>query len=69
MAAVSVCYLPVCHQNSLHYSLHCRSLCLSLTLSISCIGRTSLAADRNSFTEQPLRADVSLELHHALIVL
>lgn len=33
------------------------------------VGRASLAADRNSFTKQPPRADVPPELHHALYVL
>lgn len=33
------------------------------------VGRASLVADRNSLTEQPLRADVSPELHHAFYVL
>lgn len=33
------------------------------------VGRASLIVDRNSLTEQPLRADVSPELHHAFYVL
>lgn len=39
-----------------------------LTLVLS-VGRASLATDRNSVTEQPLRADVSAQLHYAFYVL
>ena len=48
----------------LFYSLGCLSLSFSFPL-----GKASFAADRNSFTEQPLGVDVSPQLHHAFYVL
>lgn len=48
-------------------SIECNSLrCLRVSFPV---GGASLAADRNSFTEQPLRTDVAPELHHAIYVL
>lgn len=55
--------LSVAHQNILYLFIPTWSpLCFP-------VGGASLAADRNTSTEQPLRADVSSKLHYALHVL